>query len=168
MATPTGQIALSDCNTEIMQRGATTQIGIWEPGDRLSYSGQRDMAALRKAWGATVTDRTYNAGKFGTYYGWLTGTMGSINDTTINNGGPLVYCAGVYWTTYLNTGITQMDNPLGSSTAVGGFQGTDVDHFSVNYSRKTITNRGGSTFTWTPQQWFDGFYDEVIGIKFYA
>jgi hypothetical protein len=168
MATPTGQIALSDCNTEIMQRGATTQISIWEPGDRLSYSGQRDMAALRKAWGATITDGTYNNGKFGIWYGWRTGYMGNINDVTLNNGGPLVYCSAVYWDTYVSLGVMVMDDPLGSFTAVGGFQGTDVDHFSVNYARKTITTRGTSSFSWTPQQWFDGNYDEVIGVKFYA
>lgn len=168
MTTPAGQISLGDCNTEIMQRGFGTQISIWEPGDRLSYSGQRDMAALRKAWGATIGDGTSNQGKFGVWYGYKHATMGSINDNTINNGGPLVYCSGIYWTTFLNTGTTEMDNPLNSGTAVGGFNGTDVDHFSVNFSRKTITTRGTAAFFWTPQQWFDGAFSEVVGLKYYA
>jgi hypothetical protein len=168
MTTPTGQISLGDCNVEIMQRAFGTQIGIWEPGDRLSYTGQRDMAALRKAWGATITDGTYNAGKFGFNYGWGVGLMGAINDTTINNGGPVVYCPDISWSTYVSYGVVNMEDALGGGAAVAGFNGTDVDHFSVNYSRKTITSRFGSGIFWTPQTYFDGAYDEVVGLKYYA
>lgn len=168
MATPTGQISLGDCNVEIMQRGFGAQIQIWEPGDRLSYSGQRDMAALRKAWGATLTDGVDNQGKFGSWFGYYSGVMGSINDNTINNSGPLVYCSAIYWTTFLNLGSTIMDNPLASQTPVAGFNGTDVDHFSVNFSRKNITARGTASFNWIGQQYFDGSATEIIGLKFYA
>lgn len=70
MATPNGtQIAFSDLNVEIMQRGAGTYCPLTEPSDRLGYGGQRAISDLWKSWGSVVNCGTYTD-KFGTTTGF--------------------------------------------------------------------------------------------------
>lgn len=70
MATPNGtQIAFSELNTEIMQRGAGSYCPITEPSDRLGYGGQRAISDLWKCYGAVVNCGTYTD-KFGTTTGF--------------------------------------------------------------------------------------------------
>lgn len=166
MATPTGQIALSDCNTEIMQRGAGNYIELTEPSNRLGYSGQRDMAQLRKAWGVTVSDRTYTS-KFGTQYGYSYGIFGALNDYTISGG---VYCNGIFTELFIiGSAQTQITNALGAFNPVGGWQGFDVERMAFGNVNAGITNRQNYYFTWnyfgTP---LNGAGEDAAGIKFYA
>ncbi len=166
MATPTGQIALSDCNTEIMQRGAGTYCPITDPSDRLGYGGQRDMAQLRKAWGATITDGSYTS-KFGTQYGYSYGLFGALNDYDISGG---VFCNGVFTELFVfGSGQCQITSALGTFNPVGGWQGFDVDRIAITNTNLGITNRQNYYFTFNSiGSGLDGAGTNSLGIKFYA
>jgi hypothetical protein len=90
MATPTGQIAFSDLNTELLRAGSTAQLNMNTAGVRLGFgsTSQLSISELKKAWGATITCGSIT-NKFGTRSGYdssVSPAIGSMDSITYTPG----------------------------------------------------------------------------------
>ena len=137
MATPTGQIAFSDLNTELLRAGSTAQLNMNSAGQRLGYGGssQVSISELKKSFGATVTCGTYTD-KFGTTTGFAPGIgpppgIGSMDSATYTPG---------YSFSYLATGFGL--NSLQSSPSAPGFAFDTINRFALDNSTRGISIPG--------------------------
>jgi len=132
MATPTGQIAFSDLNGEILQATTSNQLNMNTAGVRLGYgsTSQLSISELKKAYGATITCGSYTD-KFGTITGYNPSVaIGSIDDGQYTPGYYVVSCS---------SGTFGGTNSLYTDPASTGFLPSGINRIAASDSLRSVT-----------------------------